>query len=263
MYEGMLPTSASTPSDVAVRSMAFAPASVAAPATHSTREAYIGLAGNSTPIGEALRRRIIADITHADAALASLLDRCPVRRLDGDAQARLAVSVAGDRDLLAGLADGAHVATTWAGLPAIVSQVRRSRPVADSFGAGHLQDLAALCQVAEANTTRLASLDEVVVKTEGSAGLIAVRRELATARLLNSEADLAATAARDAALMLSASSTRKEILAVTGQVLRLDIQLDRVDQILTFVELGLEVREGGVTSGAPSRDPEGFVEVLG
>lgn len=212
-------------------------------ATFPFREMPVRRPTTFTPVVDALRRTILAEIAHTGAVLAGLLDRYSVRRLDHRAQAGLARSVAADRDLLDGLADGARFATSRAGLVQIASEARRMRPEAYTVGVCHLHDVAALCQVAAANTTRLASLHEVLTEAEALTALTAIRTDLTTASVLNSRAVVAATIARDAALMLCASSTRGEIQAVTEQILRLEILLERIAQILRLVELDLGLAE--------------------
>lgn len=250
MSQRQATTSAAIPHYAAFLADEVASDSAAAPQTDSIREPQTGRASASIPIVDAIRRKILAEITHTDAVLASQVDRWSVRRLDDEAGARIADSVAGDRDMLAGLADGVRAATSRSGLLEIASLARQIRPEAYSIAVGQLQDLAALTEAAEANARRLAILNEVVVKTERFAEMTAVVTDLATARLLNSKAAVAERAARDAALMLSANSTRNEIQAVTGQVLRLEVLLDRIDQIITLVELDLAVARREHAPGA-------------
>lgn len=267
MNKRFLRTSAVTTLAMTVRLGAPTPVSSAAPAKQSTRKVptvktvKAAQPVKSSRLVEAARRNLVSEIGRDDSNLARLLSRPSLRSLDSDALTRLASSVVEDRALLAGFAAQVRSANTLAKLKQIAALVRRLRPEIYSVAVGQFQDLAALTVAAEANGVTLADLDALVRDREaGGQQMIPVRTDVVAARLLNSEVMSAIPAAWGAALQLSAGSSRAELQAVTGEVLRISGLLDRVDETIMLVELAVAAPAMEPTEPAASEEPLSSVE---
>lgn len=243
MKKRILHTSAVTTLAVAVSLGALAPASSAAPANQPIRKVQTVKTVKATKVNSLVdiaRRKVVAEISRDDSHLSRVLDRPSVRSTDGDAQHRLGLSVAEDRALLAGFAERARAAGTLVELRKVAALVRQLRPEIYSVAVGQVHDLAALATAAEDNAATLAKLRAAVAEHETAAlDVSAVRADLMSAGLLNSEATLALPAAREAALVLTAMSSRVELQLVTTEVHRTWGLLDRVDAAIMLTEMTL------------------------
>lgn len=239
MNKRLLRASAATALALSVSLGAVAPAASAAPAKQPTRKAQtVKVAKPSkttSTLVDAARRKVIAEISRYDAALAAVLTRPNVLALDPEALGRLTESVAGDRAILRGLIGQAQMASQLAELQRIDGVVRQFRPEVHYIVVGQIQDLAELVDTVEANTREL----ELVVADRSADEIAPVQAQLNEARVVNEAAALAITDARNDALSLSALSSRAQVQAATAEVERIAGALTQVEDRLLAIELAL------------------------
>jgi hypothetical protein len=193
-----------------------------------------------TRLADAARDRLGAEIARSHEALAAVLQRPSMSRLDAGERGRLRASVEGDRAVLAGLAAEMAAASSLGELRRLRTHVWQLRSEVYDVALAHLAVLELLAEVAEANVAGLARLAAAVADLVADVDVRAVLcGDLREARRLNAAAILGASAVRDGVLHLTARTSQAELVSVADRVLDVTACLDRVDQLTCLVELGL------------------------